>query len=222
MDLIDKKVTDAMNNALSKLENKLELMMDEQLKQVTIKLTELTQKVKDVFSQKFTEQVAQNTSNLAAVPAEQKEILAQDTTRILDRTEALVTSVDNNSNLSSFEKEGLMNTMEKVATHTWCGDYAQKVQSELNSTGLALEADRLTAGEVSDFDKELMNGLLQIKWNVEAWKHSCFGYSYGILVYPYTMYNWNRGFMKGYEDEIRSCKSYITYRSFGYGYEEIT
>ncbi|MEK7085585.1 MAG: hypothetical protein AAB953_01045, partial [Patescibacteria group bacterium] len=201
MDLIDKKVTDAMNNALSKLENKLEMMMDEQLKRVTIKLTELTEKVKDVFSSKFTEQVAQNTSNLAAVPAEQKEILAQDTTRILDRTEALVTSVDNNSNLSSFEKEGLMNTMEKVATHTWCGDYAQKVQSELNSTGLALEADRLTAGEVSDFDKGVNEWITanQVECKrlgntpaldiaMESWYH------------PYTMYNWNRGFMKGYED----------------------
>lgn len=195
---IDEKIAQKVDEVIGKLSNKLELMLDTVTQGLTVKVAEMV----DKFSEKFQEKATQALSNLTAVVETHREAIAEAKSKIYDRLEDLESAIEiAKADLGTFTLQPVRDSMEVVASTTWCGDNAEEVQSKINSIGLVLETGEVESSDISQFEEDIAE--LNAGNTEECYRIGATAFRDAPLeewYYPYAQYNYDNGLMMGYTD----------------------
>ena len=193
---IDKRIAQRVDEVIGKLSNKLELMLDTVTQALTVKVAEMV----DKFSEKFQEKATQALSNLTSVVETHREAIAEAKSRIYDRLEDLESAIETaKADLGAFTLQPVRDSMEVVASTTWCGDAAENVQSKINSIGLALETGEAETSDISQFEEDIAE--LNAGNTEECYRIGATAFRDAPLeewYYPSAQYNYDHGLMMGY------------------------
>jgi hypothetical protein len=193
---IDERIAQRVDEVIGKLSNKLELMLDTVTQGLTVKVAEMV----DKFSEKFQEKATQALSNLTSVVEAHREAIAEAKSKIYDRLADLESAIEiAKADLGTFTLQPVRDSMEVVASTTWCGDNAENVQSKINSIGLVLETGEAEASDISQFEEDIAE--LNAGNTEECYRIGATAFRDAPLeewYYPYAQYNYDHGLMMGY------------------------
>lgn len=191
-DLLSKKVDDMM----ARFTNKFQVLLDEGIQNMMVKVAGIV----DKFSADFEKKITVAIDNLTYVANETiKTEIAEAKTEIISKVDAIENALES-GNVALFTADSLRGVMERVATTTWCGDYAEDVQAQINTVGLAIEAGEFDADDLRELEAVLPtvadNNEACYKTGASAFRDTPMDEWY----YGPFQYNYNNDYIKGYSD----------------------